>query len=115
MSSSVPDHDLTAAIAALFAKLGPGIAGAVISLRFVPVGTSWASRAFSVLGGVAASVYLAPALTEWLGVANSRIEAGVGFLVGSLALVVLGEVTQAVHDAQIGSAARDWLRKKAGL
>ena len=73
---SGPDHhELSAALSALLAKLGPGIAGAVISLRFIPVGTSWGARALSLAGGVAAAVYLAPALGEWLGVASARIEA----------------------------------------
>lgn len=113
---SGPDHhELSAALSALLAKLGPGIAGAVISLRFIPVGTSWGARALSLAGGVAAAVYLAPALGEWLGVASARIEAGMGFLVGSLAMVVLGEATEAVHEAQIGQAVRGWLRKRAGL
>lgn len=115
MSSPSPDHDLTSAVSALLAKLGPGIAGALISLRFIPVGTSWGARFLSLAGGVAAAVYLAPALGEWLGVASARIEAGMGFLVGSLAMVVLGEAAEAVHEAQIGQAIRGWLRKRAGL
>lgn len=113
---SAPDHsDIAAAITALLAKLGPGIAGAVVSLKFMPTGTTWTARFMSLAGGAFAAVYLAPALGEWLGVASARIEAGMGFLVGSLAMVVLGEVTQAVHDAQVGQAVRGWLRKRAGL
>lgn len=110
-----PDSDLAAALSALLAKLGPGIAGAIISLKFIPEGTTWMARFLSLAGGVAAAAYLAPALVEWLGVASARIEAGMGFLVGSLAMVVLGEATQAVHEAQIGQAVRGWLRKRAGL
>lgn len=112
---SANDPELTTALAALMAKLGPGIAGAVISLKFMPIGTTWAARFMSLVGGVAAAAYLAPALSEWLGISSTRIEAGMGFLVGSLAMVVLGEATQAVHDAQVGQALRGWLRKRAGL
>lgn len=112
---AAPDNEVSAAFSALLAKLGPGIAGAVISLKFMPVGTSWGARCMSLAGGAAAAVYLAPALGEWLGVASARIEAGMGFLVGSLAMVVLGEATQAVHEAQVGQAVRGWLRKRAGL
>lgn len=114
-SVSQPDNEVAAALSALLAKLGPGIAGAVISLKFMPVGATWASRALSLVGGVAAAAYLAPALGEWLGVASQRVEAGMGFLVGSLAMVVLGEATEAVHEAQVGQAIRGWLRKRAGL
>lgn len=113
---SVSDHsEIAAALSALLAKLGPGVLGAVVSLRFMPTGTSWSARAMSLLGGVAAAAYVAPAMAEWLGVAGARIEAGMGFLVGSLAMVVLGEATQAAHDAQVGQAIRGWLRKRAGL
>lgn len=107
--------EIAAAVSALMAKLGPGIAGAIISLKFLPAGSTWVARAMSLMGGVAAAAYLAPALGEWLGVASQRIEAGMGFLVGSLAMVVLGEATQAVHEAQLGQAVRGWLRKRAGL
>lgn len=109
------DPELTAALSALMAKLGPGIAGAIISLKFMPLGTTWAARFMSLVGGVAAAGYLAPAMSEWLGLSSTRIEAGMGFLVGSLAMVVLGEATQAVHDAQVGQALRGWLRRRAGL
>jgi hypothetical protein len=115
MSSSVPDHDLTAAIAALFAKLGPGIAGALISLRFVPVGTSWASR-FSLCWEALLPRSISPLRSRngWASrIAGSR--PGSVFWWDRWPLSCSGEVTQAVHDAQIGSAARDWLRKKAGL
>lgn len=111
-----PEHnELSAALSALLAKLGPGILGAVVSLRFLPAETPWVGRAFSVLGGVGAAAYVAPAMAEWLGVASSRIEAGMGFLAGTLAMVVLGEATIAVHEAQIGRAFRGWLRRRAGL
>lgn len=110
-----PDDGVMAAISVLLAKLGPGIAGSVISIKFMPVGATWSARFFSLVGGVAASAYLAPAIGDWLGVSSARIEAGMGFLVGSLAMVVLGEATQAVHEAQVGRAVRGWLRKRAGL
>ena len=111
---SAHDSELSAALTALAAKLGPGVLGAVVSLKFLPVGATWGARAMSLIGGIAAAAYVAPALADWLGVASIRIESGMGFLVGSLAMVVLGEATQAVHEAQVGTAIRDWLRKKAG-
>ncbi len=109
------DSDVMAALGAAFAKLGPGVAGAIVSLRFAPEGTTWGDRAASVAGGIASSVYLAPWAVEWLGVASVRVEAGMGFAFGALGLVVLGEATRAVREAQLGQALRGWLRKRAGL
>lgn len=107
--------EISAALSALLAKLGPGILGAVVSLRFLPAGATWGARFMSLLGGVGAATYVAPGMADWLGVASVRIESGMGFMVGSLAMVVLGEVTLAVHEAQIGRAFRGWLRRRAGL
>lgn len=109
------DSDVLSAVAAVVAKLGPGVAGAVISLRFSPPEATWPDRAASVAGGIASSVYLAPWAVEWLGVASVRVEAGMGFAFGALGLVVLGEATRAVREAQLGQALRGWLRKRAGL
>lgn len=112
--SAAPDHDVLAALAAAGAKLGPGIAGALISLRFSPPEATWPDRLVSVAGGVASSVFLAPAVSEWLG-ASSRLEAGMGFAMGALGLVVLGEAAKAVREAQLGAVLRGWLRRLAGL
>lgn len=112
---AAPDNEVSAALVAALAKMAPGVAGAIISLRFMPVETTWLDRLMSVAGGIAASAFLAPAVSEWLGVASVRIEAGMGFMMGSLGLVVLGEATKAVREAQLGQALRGWIRKLAGL
>ena len=104
-----------AAVAAAVSKFAPGVAGAIVSLRFAPEGTTWGDRAASVAGGIASSVYLAPWAVEWLGVASARVETGMGFAFGALGLVVLGEAAKAVREAQLGQALRGWLRKRAGL
>lgn len=113
--SSATDQDVMAALMAAGAKLGPGVAGAIVSLRFAPQGTTWGDRAASVAGGIASSVYLAPWAVEWLGVASARVETGMGFAFGALGLVVLGETAKAVREAQLGTVLRGWLRKRAGL
>lgn len=112
--SSAADHDVMAALLAAAAKLGPGVAGALISLRFSPPEATWPDRLMSVAGGVASSVFVAPAVSEWLG-ASARLEAGMGFAMGALGLVVLGEATKAIREAQLGAALRGWIRRLAGL
>jgi len=113
--SATADSDVMAALWAAFAKLGPGVVGAIVSLRFAPQGATWGDRAATVAGGIASAVYLAPWAVEWLGVASSRVEAGMGFALGALGLMVLGEATKAIREAQLGQALRGWIRKLAGL
>ena len=76
------DESTLTAIGAALAKLAPGILGSLISLRALPMGATWGDRFTAFVGGVGASMYVGPALTEWAGISSARIEAGIGFAVG---------------------------------
>jgi hypothetical protein len=75
------DESTLTAIGAALAKLAPGILGSLISLRALPMGATWGDRFTAFVGGVGASIYVGPALTEWAGISSARIEAGIGFAI----------------------------------
>lgn len=94
-----------------FAKLWPGLAGAVVALRWLPVETTRLDRFVAALGGFAAAANLGPALAEVVGVSSVRVEAGIVFAVGLFGMAIAGEVITAVKDVQAAGIIRDLIRK----
>jgi len=103
------------AIGAFFAKWGAGIAGAVVSLRFLPAGTTRGGRASAFGGGMAGVLYAAPAMIELLGVESQRVASLCVFVTGLLAMSAAGELVAAVHDIGLPGIVRGYLRRRAGL
>lgn len=104
-------HSLGEALAALVAKLGPGVLGSIVALRGLPPDATWGQRVTAVGGGVAAAYYLAPAIHEWTGMVSRNSEGALSFLVGAFAMVVLGELTTAIRELQLAPILRDSLRR----
>lgn len=109
------DDGTIAALGAAAAKLAPGILGSLISLRALPVGSTWSDRFSAFLGGVGASMYVGPAMTEWAGISSARIEAGTGFAIGLFGMVVVGEIVTTFRELGLAQILRDWLRKILGI
>lgn len=97
-------------LAGALAKFWPGIAGALISLRWQPAEASKIDRAVSAIGGFVSAIYIAPFITEVASVSSHRIEAGIVFLTGLFSMVVVGELMLAVRSIQFADIARDLLR-----
>ena len=93
------------------AKLWPGLAGAVVALRWLPVETTRVDRAIAAVGGFAAAANIGPALAEVSGVASVRVEAGIVFAVGLFGMAVAGEIISTVKQLQLAEIARDAIRK----
>lgn len=107
------DDGTLAALGAAAAKLAPGILGSLISLRALPMGSTWSDRFAAFVGGVGASMYVGPALTEWAGISSARIEAG--FATGLFGMVVVGEIVTTFRELGLAQILRDWLRKVLGI
>jgi len=45
----------------------PGVAGALLSLRWLPVGSTWANKLSSLLVGICVAVWLSPWIAESMG------------------------------------------------
>lgn len=101
-------------VAQAAAKLWPGLAGAVVALRWLPVETTRVDRAIAAVGGFAAAANIGPALAEVSGVASVRVEAGIVFAVGLFGMALAGEVIRALKEVQLGTIVGDWLRRLLG-
>lgn len=92
------------------AKLWPGLAGALIALRWQPAEATRVDRAISAVSGFVSAVYVAPLIVEVAAVSSQRIEAGIAFLVGLFSMVVVGELMLAVRSLALAEIARDAIR-----
>ncbi len=103
-----------AAWAAIASKLAPGVIGAIIALRWVPAGSSWADRLTSFAGGCGCAVWAAPALVEWTDIGSARIEAAIGFTTGLLGMVIIGEIVSTLRALQLAETIRSILAARFG-
>jgi hypothetical protein len=95
------------------AKLLAGLAGSVVSLRFVQ-GTV-AERIFMGIGGASLSYYATTPAAQWVGVKDA--EGLVGFLIGLFGMAIMAKIYEVilVTDAkQISADAWSALKRKLG-
>ena len=85
------------------AKLLAGVAGSVVSLRFVQ-GTI-TERAFMGIGGAALSYYASTPAAQWVGVKDA--EGLVGFLIGLFGMAIMAKVYEVIQSADATKIAMD--------
>lgn len=95
MSDPLPDFSL--------AKLAAGVAGSVVSLRFVQ--GSVLERLFMGIGGAALSYYATTPVSMWVGVKDA--EGLVGFLIGLFGMAVMAKIYEAIQVADATKIAGD--------
>lgn len=98
-------------VAQAAAKLWPGLAGALVALRWLPVETTRTDRFFAAIGGFVAAVNLGPAISDAVGISSQRVEAGIVFAVGLFGMAVAGELISTLKELQLAEFVRDALRK----
>lgn len=96
------------------AKLWPGLAGALVALRWLPVDSTRWDRFFAAIGGFVAAANLGPAISDIVGISSQRVEAGIVFAVGLFGMALAGEVIRALKEVQLGTIVGDWLRRLLG-
>lgn len=103
--------DTLGPLAAAAAKFGPGLLGALASLRWLPPEMKRLGRAVSTVGGFSAAMYVGPMIAEITSVSSVKGEAGIIFLTGLFGMIFAGELISAIKEAQLGPLLRDWLRR----
>lgn len=106
-----PQPGIWDTVTQMAAKLWPGLAGAVVALRWLPVETTRVDRFFAAIGGFVAAVNLGPAISEVVGVTSQRVESGIVFATGLFGMAVAGEIIATVKQLQLAEIARDAIRK----
>ena len=109
-----PQVGMLEALGALVTKWLPAIAGAALSLHFVPAGSSRWHSIGTLGGGFIAAVYAGPALAEVV-TALVKIEAAIVFACGLFGLAAIGQVWVALGELQLATMLRDLLRKWFGI
>lgn len=94
-----------------FAKLWPGLAGAIVALRWLPVETTRTDRFFAAIGGFVTAANLGPAISDGVGISSQRVEAGIVFAVGLFGMAAAGELISTLKELQLAEFVRDALRK----
>lgn len=89
----------------------PGLAGAVVSLRWLPAETTHLGRGLATVGGMSAAMYVGPMLAELTSIQSAKGEAGLVFLTGLFGMMVAGELIAALRAIEAGPIIRDWLRR----
>ncbi|MBT2321278.1 hypothetical protein J7E62_02755 [Variovorax paradoxus] len=93
------------------AKLASGVAGALVSMRFLP--GKWPEKLTMGAGGAALSYVATTPLAEWLN--TPRAEGLVGFLVGVFGMALVSkayEVIQLLDSKQIAADMWGWVVRK---
>lgn len=88
----MPEPDLSTA------KLAAGLAGAVVSLRFVS-GSAF-ERAIMCIGGAALSFYGTIPAAAWVGLPDA--EGLVGFLIGLFGMSIMAKVYEGIQATSAG-------------
>lgn len=90
-------------------KLAAGIAGAVVSLRFVQ--GSYFERVTMALGGAALSYFGTTPLSDWL--AAPKAEGVIGFFIGLFGMAIVAKVYEVIQLIDAKQAAVDiWTAAK---
>lgn len=105
--------DLSDTFLALLGKAAIGLAGSVVSLKFIPLPT-WPERLFTVFCGALVSFFGTPDLAKWLGTGEGLVGFGLG-LFGMAVITKMWEAWQALPAAEIVRLAIDKARKHLGL
>lgn len=95
------------------AKLFAGLAGSIVSLKFVQ-GT-YVERGLMCVGGAALSYYATTPVSMWVGLPNT--EGLVGFMIGLFGMAVVAklyEVVQLLDSKKIAEDAWEWIKRKWG-
>lgn len=99
------------ALGAVAGKLGPGILGSLIALRWLPESTTRLDRLIAVVGGIASSAYFGQAIAELAGVNSQGLANGIAFACGLFGMAFVGETMQAIKEVGLGQIVGDGLRQ----
>lgn len=92
-------------------KILAGVAGSVISLRFVQ--GKWYEKVLMIIGGAILAILAASPVAAYVGMSSS--EGLVGFLIGLFGMAVASkvyEIIQSVDTKQTSQAFFDWLLRR---
>lgn len=98
-------------LTAVAGKLGPGVLGSLIALRWLPESTTRLDRLIAVIGGISSSAYFGQAIAELTGVNSPGLANGIVFACGLFGMAFVGETMKAIKEVGLGQIVGDGLRQ----
>lgn len=92
------------------AKLGSGLAGSLLALRWIPKESGWLDRLTAFVGGLSAAMFVGPAIAE-ISNASATIEYAIVFVVGLFGMAAVGQLMETIKEIGLPAIARDFIRK----
>jgi hypothetical protein len=93
--------------------LTAGALGAVIGLKFVP-GVMWIERFINFCAGMACSSYLAPAVSELLGLATVAKQNGLAFAMGLFSVSIAAAIFEGIRALKVAEIFESWAKRRGG-
>lgn len=87
------------------------VAGALIGLRYAP-GDSWWGRFSNVFAGVSTSIFLAPAIAEYLKLVSNESHAALAFAVGMFGMSLAAAIMQALREIKFSEIISGWFSRR---
>jgi hypothetical protein len=79
-----------------------GVSGAIISLRWLPVGSTWANRFASMACGLSTAVFLVPYLLDVAGIKSNGAAGAFSFIGGLFGLLLLSRAWEHLSKVEFG-------------
>lgn len=112
----MPDpHEAWLILSAVCVNLWPGLVGALIAMKFQPIGASLLDRMSVGISSVLLSGIFGPAFNEMFNVDTPTAQAAVKALVAIFGITVIGEAVKAIREVGLSTFLRDWMRRIFGV
>lgn len=85
--------------------------GSLLSLRWMPVGSTWGNKLFSLASGFSLAVYVIPWATLQAGVESQKALLAFSFLGGFLGLLILSRLWEYVAGTSFGEMLTSLFRR----
>jgi hypothetical protein len=88
------------------------VIGSLLSLRWMPVGSTWANKLTSLMAGVGLAFWVIPWAVEGAGIESTKAIGAFSFLGGFLGLLVLSRLWDYVSTTPVGEMLTALFKRK---
>lgn len=93
--------------------LTAGAFGSMIGLKFIP-GLLWIDRFANFCSGMACSIYVAPIISEVLGLTTIPKQNGLAFLMGLFSVSITAAIIDGIRNVKVADIIDSWAKRGGG-